>query len=333
MKNKRLLIVDALNFFIRSYIVNPSISTNGNPIGGIYGTLKSLQKVVRDVNPDEIIFAWDGEGGSKKKKLINKDYKEGRKPIVRLNRNIIGSLSEDQENNNMNWQQIRLYEYLNLMPIMQFLESGVEADDIIATIVKHDKYLNWHIVILSADKDFIQLCDEKTILYRPMQEDIKTVKNVVKEFGIHPTNFALARSMDGDKSDNIRGVDGVGLKSITKYFPFLVESKTYLIDDLESFCKEKLKEEKVKTNFYQKIVDNVELIKTNYSLMQLYSPNLSVQVAQKTRNILNDFVPDLNQTEIRKMFTQDCFPVLDTTFDEMYSTFRRIIRDFNEKQS
>jgi len=324
--NKRVMIIDSLNLFVRNFIVSPLISINGNPIGGVLGTLRSLQKLIRDIKPDEIIFAWDGEGGSQKKRLITKGYKEGRKPI-RLNRNI-QTLSENQEHENKQWQQMRLFEYLNQMPVIQFLETGIEADDLIALIVKDAKYSDWTKVIVSSDKDFIQLCDETTILYRPMQEDIKTFKSVVAEFGIHPTNFALARALDGDKSDNIKGVDGIGLKTVTKYLPFLAESKAYLIDEIEAFCLTKI-EEKAKTKFYQTFVDNIDLIKTNYSIMQLYSPNLSVQVAQKTRTVLETFKPELNQTEIIKMSAEDGFG--DIKFDEMFETMRRIIRYYHEE--
>jgi len=92
---KRLLLIDQLNLFFRSYIVNPSLSNDGQPIGGIVGVIKSLQKICREVNPDKVIICWDGEGGSKKRKLMKKDYKAGRKPI-RLNRDI-RTLSEEEE--------------------------------------------------------------------------------------------------------------------------------------------------------------------------------------------------------------------------------------------
>ena len=102
---KRLLIVDALNMYFRAYIVNPTLSTNGQPIGGTVGFLKILQKLCRETRPDEVIICWDGEGGSQKRKTKNKGYKEGRKPI-RLNRDI-RNLSENEEIANKIWQQTR----------------------------------------------------------------------------------------------------------------------------------------------------------------------------------------------------------------------------------
>lgn len=316
------MIVDALNLFIRCFIVDPSLGRNGNPIGGIKGSLKSLQKLIRTVNPDEIAFVWDGPGGSRKKKTQFKEYKEGRKPI-RLNRNI-DNMTLDQESENKIWQQFRLFEMLNQLPIMQFLEQDIEADDLIAFVARCPKYDDWGKIIVSSDKDFIQLLDDKTMLYRPIQEEIKTWKNVVKEYGIHPTNFALARAMAGDKSDNLTGVHGIGLKSVAKNLPMLAEDKTFLIPELEEYCKKKV-EEKSKLKFFQTVVDNIEEIRKHYAIMQLYAPQLSVQVAQKARYVTENFVPEVNWTQFQKMANEDGFSEVD--FTEMMASFRRIIRD------
>lgn len=316
------MIVDALNLFIRCFIVDPSLGTNGNPIGGVKGSLKSLQKLVRVVKPDEVVIVWDGPGGSKKKKAIFKEYKDGRKPI-RLNRNI-ENLNEEQEVENKVWQQFRLFEYLNQIPTIQVLEQDIEADDLIAFIGQCPKYADWAKVIISSDKDFIQLCDDKTMLYRPIQDEIKTWKTVVAEYGIHPLNFALARAMAGDKSDNIGGVKGIGLKTVAKCLPFLSEAKSYFIDDIETYCKEQVAE-KNKLKFFQSFLDNIDTVKQNYSLMQLYAPQMSVQVAQKTRYITENFTPEMNLTNFQKMMFEDGFSEIN--FDEMFATFRRIIRD------
>ena len=84
----KVLIIDALNMFIRNYVVNPTLDRHGNPIGGCIGFLKSLQKVCKKFEPKEVVIVWDGHEGSQRKRSINKDYKEGRKPI-RFNRRLI----------------------------------------------------------------------------------------------------------------------------------------------------------------------------------------------------------------------------------------------------
>ena len=133
-KKKRLLVIDALNMYYRAYIVDPSISTNGQPIGGLKGFFKILQKLVRETGPDNVIICWDGAGGSNKRKATNKNYKAGRKPI-RLNREI-RNLTENEEMENKIWQQTRLVEMLNEVPAAQFMLPDVEADDVISHIVQ-----------------------------------------------------------------------------------------------------------------------------------------------------------------------------------------------------
>ena len=109
---------------------------------------------------------------------------------------------------------IKLFEYLNLLPMIQTMEKETEADDIIAYLALHERYKEYQKVILSADKDFIQLLKEnETILYRPTQNDIKTVSLILKEYDIHPNNFALSRAVVGDRSDNLsRSLSVSGLK-------------------------------------------------------------------------------------------------------------------------
>lgn len=317
---KRVMIIDSLNLFIRNYVVSPIVSTNGQPMGGVIGYLRSLQKLIREIKPDELIIVWDGPGGSRKKKTIISNYKEGRSPI-RLNRNA-KMLTDNEEVENKIWQQIRLTEYLNNFPIMQFLEPDIEADDLISFVAQHHKYSDWNKIIVSSDKDFIQLCNKSTILFRPIQNEILTWKKVVDDYGIHPNNFALARSMAGDKSDNISGIPGVGLKSVKKYLPFLSEEKSYFFEDIEKHCQKSINDGS-KAKFYYSVLDNIDVIRNNYRAMQLYSPNISVQVAQKVRNIIADFVFEVNLTETKKMLFED--GVSENNFEDMYLLFKKIV--------
>ena len=84
---KRVLIIDALNMFLRSYTIIPSMNPQGLPNGGTIGFLKSLQVLCREMRPHEVIICWDGHGGSEKRRQMNKNYKQGRRP-VRFNRRI-----------------------------------------------------------------------------------------------------------------------------------------------------------------------------------------------------------------------------------------------------
>ena len=81
------LLVDAMNIFVRSYVVVPSMSEHGHHVGGTLGFLKSLGSYCRRFSPDRVIVVWEG-GGSPRRRALLKDYKANRKP-VRLNRSDI----------------------------------------------------------------------------------------------------------------------------------------------------------------------------------------------------------------------------------------------------
>ena len=230
MKNKRVLIVDALNAYLRAYIVDPSLSSNGQPIGGLKGFMKILQKLVRETNPNQVVIVWDGPDGSRKRKDMDKNYKAGRKPI-RLNR-AFHNLTENEELQNKVWQQSRVIEYFNSMPIIQFMIDQVEADDVIAYLTTASYYEGWQKIIVSNDKDFMQLCDEETILWRPVKKELLNVRRIIEQTGVHPTNMALARSIIGDSSDNLPGIRGAGFTSVKNRLSFLSSEKDYTIDEV-----------------------------------------------------------------------------------------------------
>jgi DNA polymerase-1 len=318
-KMKKILIIDFLNLFIRSYVVNPSISKQGQPVGGIVGVFKSLQKISRETKPDKIIICHDGPGGSMKKKALHKDYKEGRNPL-RLNRNT-QVLDDKQEFENRIWQQFKTFDYLNFCPVIQLMEENVEADDIISYVVQHKNHKNYVKVIVSSDKDFIQLLDDKTILMRPVQEEILNKNRVIEEFKIHPNNFALARSIVGDKSDNLDGVRGVGLVNLAKKFQWLAEEERYTTDDIFEKCENTKEGGKI----FESILAEKEKICLNYQIMQLYQPNMSLQSQRKSDYVLDNFIPEFNKTEFLKSSIMDGFA--DLNLNELFTTFNRMIND------
>lgn len=320
-KKKRVMIIDALNQFLRTYIVDPSLSTNGQPIGGLKGFFKVLQKLNREIKPDHIVVVWDGAGGSKKRKTMHKDYKAGRSPI-RLNRNM--TLTPEQEQSNKLWQLGRTMEYLNLTPTIQLIEDGVEADDIIALVTQMDYYKGWNKVIVSSDKDFFQLCDDETIVFRPTQSEILNKNHIVEKFDIHPKNFALARAMVGDSSDNLPGIKGVGLVSVAKRLPFLREEEEHQIKDVIKFCQET----ESKGKFFKSILDNVDTVTFNLKMMQLSNPHISIQTKQRMEYIVNNAYFSLNQTEFIKNAIHDGFG--QVRFDELFALFRRIAAENKE---
>lgn len=315
---KNVIIIDALNMFLRSYVISPHLNKKGWPIGGTIGFLKSLQKVARDFDADEIIIAWDGHEGSQRRRSMNKDYKGGRKP-VRFNRRMV-ELSPEKEKANKGFQQIRLMEYLNEMPVIQLVADFTEADDIIALVINHPRYYGWQKTIISSDKDFFQLCRDDVQIYRPIQKKIVTKDSIIEDFKIHPNNFAIARAIEGDKSDNLPGIKGAGLKTIAKRFPYLVREDEYEVADIIRDCAMQGKKLKIHEN----IQNNEKLIKDNYAIMQLQYPNIRPMNREIIKNAINDFDPYFDKIKFSQMLAED--DGLSLNFNDLQAVFRKIKR-------
>jgi len=173
------------------------------------------------------------------------------------------------------------------------------------------RYSEYQKVILSSDKDFIQLIDNKTILYRPTQKEMLNKLRIIERYGITPINFVLARSMCGnaDKSDNIIGIKGIGLKTVIKKLPFLREENSYIIENVVNYCKDKISsgDEKKKNLFYEKVLKNKEMIRKNYQIMQLELPKLSIQDKQVIKYVLENEDIVFCRMAMMRMMIQDGF--------------------------
>ena len=314
---KKLLIIDGLNMFLRSYVVNPTLAPDGHPIGGTIGFIKSLQKVCGMFSPDEIIIAWDGHSGSSKRKQMNKNYKDGRKP-VRFNRRMV-ELNESEQKINKAEQYVKLVEYLNETPTIQIVVDYVEADDIIAYVCGHAKYREWDKYIISSDRDFFQLLGDGVYLYRPIQKKLVDKPSLLAEHGIHPNNFALARAIAGDKSDNLPGIPRAGLKTIKNRFPFMADEKIQTIETIAEYCRNVDKPVKLHTN----ILANLVLVENNYDIMQLYKSVLSYTSKQQINYAIEEFEPEWRKIEFQRHLMRDGQITLN--FDKLFTNFKKII--------
>ena len=210
-------------------------------------------------------------------------------------------------------------EMLNGMPIIQLVLDRVEADDIISVVVQHPNYSGWQKVIVSSDKDFLQLLDGETVLYRPIQKKAWTKNTVIEEYGISPENFVIARAIAGDKSDNLAGIKGAGLATIAKRLDFLCEDNMHTLDTVYDHCSNidsKLK-------FYERIVEDWDTVETNYKVMNLTPPSISVQGRRKVNYALDNFEFELNATELKCASVEHGFGSYD--WSELMARLRGIV--------
>ena len=301
----RVLIIDGLNQFIRVFGAVPALNDDGEHCGGVTGFLLSTAATIRRLKPTRVVIVFDGKGGSNRRKSVYKGYKEGRTGLTKLNR-LAGYEDLEDQQVSMRNQFKRLIEYLQILPITMTYIDYVEADDIIAYLANH--YFKKEVTILSSDKDFLQLVNQRIKVFTPTKKKMYTEKEVIEDYGVTPQNLIFYRVLMGDKSDNIKGVNGVGIKTIESKMKFLTENGLSLdtfIEKCSSECEDKLA---------KKLKDNLDTINMNYGLMQLADPDISSSIKSNVRELMDTHRPQLDLVEFKKMFM----------YDKLYTAFANV---------
>lgn len=267
--------------------------------GGIAGFLKSLGYTIRLLNPTRCVVVFDGTGGAVRRKKIFPEYKEHRANKVRLNRIFEEASTTESEGQAIARQLIRVSHYIDTLPVTTIQMDNVEADDVMAYLAL-ESFKNSNVTLMSADKDFYQIVNDRIKLYSPTKKKIYGPQEVFSEFGVNTKNFVLFRALDGDKSDNIDGIQGCGLKTILKAFPFLAEDKVHTVQDIFDHAEVN----KGKLKVYETILANKNIVTRNFELMQLNETIIATYAQLNIGDILNK-KNKLNRFEFVKMITED----------------------------
>ena len=205
-KLKKLFIIDGYAILYRAHyalIRNPLITSYGFHTSALFGFTNQLIKIIKDENPDYLVCAFDSKEKTFRHKIYS-DYKANRP-----------EMPEELQK-----QIPHLWELLDGMNIPVLRKPGYEADDIIGTVTESvlDKKIQSYIV--SGDKDFMQLINDKVFLYTPGKRnsapDIYDKDGVIKKWGLPPEKIIDLLALMGDSSDNVPGVAGVGVKTAVK---------------------------------------------------------------------------------------------------------------------
>jgi DNA polymerase I len=285
----KVLIIDGLNTFIRCFSAIPTLNDDGAHVGGIVGFLRSVGYAIRTIRPTRTVIVFDGKGGSNRRKKVFPQYKAGRNMSERLNRSYDFNNKED-EHESMIMQLTRVIDYLDYLPVTTITIQNIEADDTMAYVTKQILTTS-KVVLMSTDKDFLQLVNHRVSVWSPTKKKMYDPPKVLEDYGIPSHNFAVYRSIDGDKSDNINGVRGWGLKTIQKKIPLLLEDKILTIEDV-------IKED-------EKLKENEEILKRNYLLMQLEEVDISTSAKTKILDKIREPINRLNKMQFQKKFIED----------------------------
>ena len=317
--NDSVLLIDGLNTFIRVFSAIPTTNEDGIHIGGIVGFLRSIGYTINMVRPTRTIIVFDGKGGSNRRRKIFPEYKAGRKMSVRLNRHLDVSLTREDEHKMMIRQLNRVIEYLECLPLSIMNIENVEADDVIGYSAKHifkDK-----VTIMSTDKDFLQLVDERIRVWSPTKKLMYDEERIMDEYGIASKNFLLYRMMDGDKSDGIPGIKGAGLKTLLKVFPYLGSPHQFTIEDIMKSSTANQKKYKL----CETILNNKDQMFLNKKLMDLTDSVISGNSKLKIQNITSQPIQRMVKHKFQRMFLEDkLYTALPNLDSWLHSTFNRM---------
>jgi DNA polymerase-1 len=288
MSKERVYLIDATAFCYRAFYALSGLATSfGQPTNAIYGFFNILNKILKAQKPEYLAVCFDVSRDTFRARKFA-EYKIQRPPMpdglssqIPLIKDIIRAYG------------FRIYE-----------KEGFEADDIIASLAKKAKAKGRPVVIVSSDKDILQLVDDQTTVLSPQKEESITYdeKKVRERFGVGPERVTDIIALMGDDADNIPGVPGVGEKtaaSLIAEFGSLDE----LLKNVEGIRQEKIKEA---------VKDNLEQIK------------LSKELAELQREVDIDF--DLKDLLIGEPDTKELFRIFK------HLEFRKFLKDLQPPQ-
>jgi DNA polymerase-1 len=281
------LIVDGTNLFVINYAVNTAVDDNGTPIGGAAGFLNALKKIILLLKPTRVVIVFDGDGGSLRKKAIYKDYKKGRSSRKRIIGKMFSFDDERLQKENLKYQKMILSEMLPSLPVNVVQMDNVEADDVIGYALTFMKASDVSNIIVTTDKDFYQLVDEKCVIYNPITKKLVTQKTILEKFSIHPNNWLFYKSINGDKSDSVDGIKGFGEKTICKLFD--LKSETPI--SIDSITETSGSYEKR----YKTLVEGKNIIERNFTIMNLKNPLMGLDTKDKLYKQLSQDKTSLNK--------------------------------------
>lgn len=251
-------------------------------MGGCIGYLKTLKKLVSEIGPSGIYVAWEG-GGSQKRRALYSEYKMNRKP-EKLNRFYEDDIPDTDDNKKH--QIIALLGMLKCTPVCQLYVSDCEGDDVIAYLTR-GPFRDVPKIIVSSDKDMYQLLDESTKIYSLHKKTYVTSPDVVEEFRVQPKNFAIAKALCGDPTDNIPGIKGMGFKTVAKSLPFLSMEEDVILEDVFKYCHSHSDDSVI----FRRIIEQEGEIKRNWRLVHLDGSMLSQAQSSKVDHLINTFEP------------------------------------------
>ncbi|NOR24623.1 MAG: DNA polymerase I [Desulforhopalus sp.] len=222
---EEIYLIDGSAYIYRAYhAIAPLSNSKGMPTHAVLGFINMVKRLIREKNPKYLVIAFDSRGPVFRHQLYDQ-YKANRPPMP-----------ED-----LSVQIPFIKRFVAASNVLMLEEQDVEADDIIASVVKQFIPLGHKIVVVSGDKDLLQLVSDDVVMWDPMKDKVMDQEAVKKKYGVRSTQLLDLFALIGDSADNVPGVPGVGPKTAEKLIAeFTTLDGLYAhVDDLK---KSKMKE-------------------------------------------------------------------------------------------
>lgn len=240
---EEVYLIDGSAYIYRAYhAVKPLANSKGMQTNAVFGFINIIRKLIRDKAPKYLAVAFDSRG-----KVFRHDmypeYKANRPPMPE-------DLAE---------QIPHIKNFVSSSNILSIEESGVEADDLIASAAVSLSAQGYNVIIVSGDKDLLQLVNDAVFMWDPMKDKLMDVAAVEEKYTVKPEGLLDMFALIGDSADNVPGVPGVGPKTAEKLIAQF-GSLDGLYAGVDSMKKSKMKD---------KIIDNKELAYLSKELIAL----------------------------------------------------------------
>jgi len=322
----KTLLVDGNNLFKIGFHGAKELFYDGNHIGGVFHFINILRKFLEEHNHDKVIVMWDGESNSSARKLLYPQYK--------ANRTQTGT---DEIYESYLTQRGRIKEYLEEVFVRQVEIDNNEADDLLAYYCQIAK--DEQIIIFSGDKDLTQLISERVTIYSPVSKQY--FKNgdmiMLNKIEIPHYNVAVCKIFVGDKSDNIDGIQGLGEKTLVKFFPEM-QSKSCTVEEILDNARNIPQKKPIKslsnilTGKTKSGILGEEFYITNKKIVDLATPLLTEESKQFVEQVYNDTIDptDRGYKNLMRMMMEDglfkYLPKNDEAWVNFLKPFMKLIR-------
>lgn len=324
----KTLLVDGNNLLKIGFHGAKDLFNDGSHVGGVYHFINTLRKFLEEHNHDKVVVFWDGDSNSSERKKLYPQYKENR----RLGMNEFKYESFLAQKN-------RVKQYIEEVFVRQVEIHDNEADDLIAHYCKIA--INENIIIFSADKDLTQLINERVTIYSPVSKMYfkNGDKISINKVDIPHQNVLVCKVFTGDKSDNIEGIEGLGEKTLVKYFPQLQEKTCTIqeiLDDARNNQQTKLPKSlsNILTGRTKSGILGEEFYITNKKIVDLLEPLITEEGKELVEQIYKDTIDptDRGYKNLMKMMVADGMFKFLPKNDEAWVNFLRPFMKLTRKE-